>query len=198
MKECLETTGLDEDTFEAARETCLVLGGKLGSIRNQQSRCYTDTRQLEVNIDNEILASKIEAADLADIDLRFGSVEKHFFGDLLPQKTHIPPPLLGLNVSTDPLPPRSSVRGRTPVRQLSPTPLSRHRSRSREPSQCGLGGASLAEVCVGRSNTPDPTAYFSRSGSSLSLYGGRGSSQTDPFRLAMEAKQAQDDHQVSL
>ena len=113
----------------------------------------------------------------------------------------LPLPLLGLNVSTDPLsPPCSSVRGRTPVRQLSPTPLSRHRSRSREASvsQCGLVGGSLAEVCVGRSNTPDPTAYFSRSGSSLSLYGGRGSSQTDPFRLAMEAKQAQDDHQVSL
>ena len=78
VKECLETTGLDEDTFEAARETCLVLGGKLGSIRNQQSRCYTDTRQLEVNIDNEILAGKIEAADLADIDLRCGS----YFTDL--------------------------------------------------------------------------------------------------------------------
>ena len=70
MKECLESTGLDEDTFEAARETCLVLGGKLGSIRNQQSRCYTDTRQLELDIDKEIHASKIEAADLADIDLR--------------------------------------------------------------------------------------------------------------------------------
>ena len=35
VKECLQTTGLDDDTFEAARETCLVLGGKLGSIRNQ-------------------------------------------------------------------------------------------------------------------------------------------------------------------
>lgn len=67
VKECLESTGLDEDTFEAARETCLVLGGKLGSIRNQQSRCYTDTRQLELDIDKEILASKVAAAD---IDLR--------------------------------------------------------------------------------------------------------------------------------
>ena len=32
VKECLETTGLDEDTFEAARETCLVLGGKLMEV----------------------------------------------------------------------------------------------------------------------------------------------------------------------
>ena len=76
VKECLQTTGLDDDTFEAARETCLVLGGKLGSIRNQQSRCYTDTRQLELNIDQEILASKIDAADLADIDLRLGLSEE--------------------------------------------------------------------------------------------------------------------------
>ena len=75
VKECLESTRLDEDTFEAARETCLVLGGKLGSIRNQQSRCYTDTRQLEVDIDKQILACKIEAADLADIDLREGIIE---------------------------------------------------------------------------------------------------------------------------
>ena len=75
VKECLESTGLDEDTFEAVRETCLVLGGKLGSIRNQQSRCYTDTRQLEVDIDKQILACKIEAADLADIDLREGIIE---------------------------------------------------------------------------------------------------------------------------
>ena len=96
----------------------------------------------------------------------------------------------------------SCVRGRTPVRQLSPTPLTRHRSRSREPSQCRLGGAPLSEVCQsqgrseGRSETPDQTAYFSRPGSSLSLYGGRGSAQPDPFRLAMEAKQVQED-QVS-
>ena len=79
VKDCLQTTGLDEETFEAARETCLVLGGKLGSIRNQQSRCYTDTRQLELNIDQEILASKIEDADLADIDLRLGLSEETSF-----------------------------------------------------------------------------------------------------------------------
>ena len=84
------------------------------------------------------------------------------------------------------------------MRQLSPTPLSRHRSRSREPSQCRLGGAPLSEVVLGLSQEipPDPTAYFSRPGSSLSLYGGRGSAQPDPFRLAMEAKQSEDD-QVS-
>ena len=76
------------------------------------------------------------------------------------------------------------------MRQLSPTPLERHRSRSREPSECRLPGAKLSDICGGRSKTPD----ISRPGSSLSL------SQADPFRLAMEAKQAlaeQSDDQVS-
>ena len=68
VKDCLQDFSMDEDTFEAARETCLVLGGKLGSIRNQQLRCYDETRELEVRIDSEVLAW-VEEKDLADIDL---------------------------------------------------------------------------------------------------------------------------------
>lgn len=96
MKDCLQDTSMDDDTFEAARETCLVLGGKLGSIRNQQLRCYDEIRELELMIDKEGPAW-LEDKSLVDIDL-------------------------------------SSVRGRTPVRKLSPTPLERHRSCSREPA----------------------------------------------------------------
>lgn len=33
VKQCLATSNMDDDTFEAARDTCLVLGGKLGAIR---------------------------------------------------------------------------------------------------------------------------------------------------------------------
>ena len=139
VKECLSTNHMDEDEFEAARETCLVLGGKLGAIRRKQDRCYGDTKDLETVIDKEIVACKFEEKELRDMDL-------------------------------------AEVRGRTPARQLSPTPLDRHRSQSRERSvsrDYKLPGAKLSQVVSGR-QTPDPCAYFSRPSSSLSVYGGRG------------------------
>ena len=160
VKECQSTNHMDEDEFEAARETCLVLGGKLGAIRRKQDRCYGDTKDLETVIDKEIVACKFEEKELRDMDL-------------------------------------TEVRGRTPARQLSPTPLDRHRSQSRERSlsrDYKLPGAKLSQVVSGR-QTPDPCAYFSRPSSSLSVYGGRGGrgeDEVDPFRAAMEAEQAED------
>ena len=112
VKECLTTNHMDEDEFEAARETYLVLGGKLGAIRRKQDRCYGDTKDLETVIDKDIVACKFEEKELRDMDL-------------------------------------SEVRGRTPVRQMSPTPLERHRSQSRERSQSRdyrLPGAKLSQV----------------------------------------------------
>ena len=46
-----------------------------------------------------------------------------------------------------------------------------------------------------RSATPDPHAYFSRPGSSVSVYGGRGgeAETQDTFRAAMEARQQQEE-----
>ena len=80
VKQCLQEsrdTTVDEDTYEAARETCLVLGGKLGSIRNQQNRCYADCQELELRVDKELLAC-VEESQLADIDLREAlKVEKY-------------------------------------------------------------------------------------------------------------------------
>merc|ERR1712227_180935 len=159
VKQCLATNHMDDDTFEAARETCLVLGGKLGGIRRKQDRCYADTKDLEMVIDKEIVACNYEEKDLSQLDL-------------------------------------TEVRGRTPVRQISPTPLDRHRSRSREPAEFHLPGTKLSQMVSGRrSVTPDPHAYFSRPGSSLSVYGGRGGDgpNVDPFRAAMEAKQEEDE-----
>ena len=44
----------------------------------------------------------------------------------------------------------------------------------------------------GGSILPDPHAYFSRPGSSQSVYGGKQGGEMDAFRTAMEAKQAKD------
>ena len=73
------------------------------------------------------------------------------------------------------------------------------RSRSREPSEFRLPGAKLSQIVSSRrSATPDPHAYFSRPGSSLSIHGGRGGpEQTDPFRAAMEEKQ-NEEHNSSM
>ena len=46
---------VDEDEFEAARETCLVLGGKLMEVRGQQERCYQDNEDLEAAVDRDIV-----------------------------------------------------------------------------------------------------------------------------------------------
>ena len=66
------------------------------------------------------------------------------------------------------------------------------RSRSREPYEFKLQGAKLSQMLSSgrRSATPDPHAYFSRPGSSLSIYGGRGGQQeTDPFKASMGKQQ---------
>merc|ERR1712098_45231 len=90
------------------------------------------------------------------------------------------------------------VRSNTPCKELSPTPLYKHRSR--EPSPFRMPPLKLSSG----TNTPgknvgsqDPHAYFSRPNSSQSIYGGRGGTgkplDLDTFRAAMEAKQMEDD-----
>merc|ERR1712098_215117 len=91
-----------------------------------------------------------------------------------------------------------NVRSNTPCKELSPTPLDKHRSR--EPSPFRMPPLKLSSG----TNTPgknvgsqDPHAYFSRPNSSQSIYGGRGGTgkplDLDTFRAAMEAKQMEDD-----
>ena len=162
VKEGLVTNSMDDETFEATRETCLVLGGKLGNIRNRQTRCYSDTSDLEMVINKDIMTLKFEDKDFEDLDI-------------------------------------NDVRASTPVRQLSPTPLDRHRSRSREPSEFRMPAMKLCSgtTTPGGSIAPDPHAYFSRPDSSQSMYGGRGGGDVDAFRTAMEAKQAKDDSPIT-
>ena len=94
------------------------------------------------------------------------------------------------------------VRSNTPCRELSPTPLDRHRSKSRDPSPFRMPALKLSSgtsspTPAGGAETPDPHAYFSTPASSQSIYGGRGpggrQQDLDSFRAAMEAKQMEDD-----
>merc|ERR1712060_701141 len=74
------------------------------------------------------------------------------------------------------------VRASTPLREMEPTPLDRHRSKSREPSPLTFTmppmRLSSGTTTPGGSNVGDPHAYFSRPGSSQSLHGGRGAPPT--------------------
>ena len=47
---------MDEEEFDATRETCMMLGGKLMETRAKQTRCYSDNEDLEVVINKEIMA----------------------------------------------------------------------------------------------------------------------------------------------
>ena len=47
---------MDDEEFDATRETCMVLGGKLMDTRSKQQRCYSDNEDLEIVINREIMA----------------------------------------------------------------------------------------------------------------------------------------------
>ena len=52
----LKEMSMDEEEFDAARETCMILGGKLMDIRAKQHRCYSENEDLEVVINRDIMA----------------------------------------------------------------------------------------------------------------------------------------------
>ena len=52
----LKEKSMDEEEFDATRETCMLLGGKLMDIRAKQHRCYSDNEDLEIIINKEIMA----------------------------------------------------------------------------------------------------------------------------------------------
>jgi len=162
VKQGLKTSSMDDDTFEATRETCMVLGGKLMDIRSKQLRCYSDNEDLETDINKEIMTLRFEDKDFEDLDI-------------------------------------NQVRASTPLRQMSPTPLDRHRSREPSPFIMPKLRLGSGTITPGGSKPSDPHTYLSRSGSSQSLYGGGGPAiggsqmNLDTFRAAMEAKQAEDE-----
>merc|ERR1712226_427955 len=167
VKDALITASMDDEYFEATKDTCVFLGGKLTEVRNKQLLCYSASRDLETAVNKDIMTIRFEDKDYADLDLE-------------------------------------QVRASTPLREMEPTPLDRHRSKSREPSPLTFTmppmRLSSGTTTPGGSNVGDPHAYFSRPGSSQSLHGGRGGPTTDrerkqdeEFRAKIAAMQADDD-----
>merc|ERR1712226_807306 len=167
VKDALITASMDDEYFEATKDTCVFLGGKLTEVRNKQLLCYSASRDLETAVNKDIMTIRFEDKDYADLD-------------------------------------SEQVRASTPLREMEPTPLDRHRSKSREPSPLTFTmppmRLSSGTTTPGGSNVGDPHAYFSRPGSSQSLHGGRGGPTTDrerkqdeEFRVKIAAMQADDD-----
>merc|ERR1712226_350962 len=167
VKDALITASMGDEYFEATKDTCVFLGGKLTEVRNKQLLCYSASRDLETAVNKDIMTIRFEDKDYADLDLK-------------------------------------QVRASTPLREMEPTPLDRHRSKSREPSPLTFTmppmRLSSGTTTPGGSNVGDPHAYFSRPGSSQSLHGGRGAPTTDrerkqdeEFRAKIAAMQADDD-----
>merc|ERR1712241_655315 len=167
VKDALITASMDDEYFEATKDTCVFLGGKPTEVRNKQLLCYSASRDLETAVNKDIMTIRFEDKDYADLDLE-------------------------------------QVRASTPLREMEPTPLDRHRSKSREPSPLTFTmppmRLSSGTTTPGGSNVGDPHAYFSRPGSSQSLHGGRGAPTTDrerkqdeEFRAKLAAMQADDD-----
>merc|ERR1712173_495478 len=167
VKDALITASMDDEYFEATKDTCVFLGGKLTEVRNKQLLCYSASRDLETAVNKDIMTIRFEDKDYADLDLE-------------------------------------QVRASTPLREMEPTPLDRHRSKSREPSPLTftmppMRLSSGTTTTPGGSNVGDPHAYFPRPGSSQSLHGGRGPTtdrerkQDEEFRAKLAAMQADDD-----
>merc|ERR1712226_1043853 len=167
VKDALITASMDDEYFEATKDTCVFLGGKLTEVRNKQLLCYSASRDLETAVNKDIMTIRFEDKDYADLDLE-------------------------------------QVRASTPLREMEPTPLDRHRSKSREPSPLTFTmppmRLSSGTTTPGGSTVGDPHAYFSRPGSSQSFHGGRGGPTTDrerkqdeEFRAKLAAMQADDD-----
>merc|ERR1712045_789415 len=96
VKAALLANSMDDDTFDAAKETCLVLGGKLSDVRSRQLISYSDSRDLETEINQNIMKLTFDKKDFSSLDLK-------------------------------------KVRSNTPLRELSPAPLDKHRSRDPSP-----------------------------------------------------------------
>ena len=69
VKQGLKTSSMDDDTFEATRETCMFLGGKLMDTRSKQLRCYSDNEDLETTINKDIMSLRFEDKDFEDLDI---------------------------------------------------------------------------------------------------------------------------------
>merc|ERR1712223_1344420 len=148
VKAALLANSMDDDTFDAAKETCLVLGGKLSDVRS---------RDLETEINQNIMKLTFDKKDFNSLDLK-------------------------------------EVRSNTPLRELSPTPLDKHRSRDPSPFRMPPLKLTSGTTTPGDAQAEDPHAYFSRPDSSQSIYGQRGTKlDMDSFRAAMEAKQMVDE-----
>ena len=160
VKAALLANCMDDDTFEAAKETCMVLGGKLSEVRHRQLVCYSNSRDLETDINNNTMKLSFDKKDFETLDLHH-------------------------------------VRSNTPCKELSPTPLDKHKSREPSPFRMPPLKLSSGTSTPGGAGAQvqDPHAYFSRPESSQSIYGGRGNKplDLDTFRAAMEAKQMTDD-----
>jgi len=163
VKDALITASMDDEYFEATKDTCVFLGGKLTEVRNQQLLCYSGSRDLETEINKDIMTIRFEDKDFADLDIE-------------------------------------QVRASTPLREREPTPLDRHRSMSREPSPSTFKMPPMRLSCgttTPGGSSSDPHAYFSRPGSSQSVYGGRGGfveeKKMEDFRSKLEALHADDD-----
>ena len=55
VKDALITASMDDEYFEATKDTCVFLGGKLTEVRNKQLLCYSASRDLETAVNKDIM-----------------------------------------------------------------------------------------------------------------------------------------------
>ena len=71
----MQEKSMDEEEFDATRETCMLLGGKLMDIRAKQHRCYSDNEDLEIVINRDIMAIRLLRSKVKRILLSLFSMQ---------------------------------------------------------------------------------------------------------------------------
>merc|ERR1711973_500070 len=65
VKDALITASMDDEYFEATKDTCVFLGGKLTEVRNKQLLCYSASRDLETAVNKDIMTIRFEDKGLS-------------------------------------------------------------------------------------------------------------------------------------
>jgi len=69
VKKALSHTSMDEESFDATKETCIILGNTLKEIKQQQNICFKKIKDLEESVNTGIVSLKYNQNDISMLDI---------------------------------------------------------------------------------------------------------------------------------
>ena len=126
VKDALITASMDDEYFEATKDTCVFLGGKLTEVRNKQLLCYSASRDLETAVNKDIMTIRWSAFQTFQLNTVSG-LRTRTTRTLTWNRCVLSDVRNQLQNSRFIINCLGQVRASTPLREMEPTPLDRHR-----------------------------------------------------------------------